>query len=303
MATEFPDDPEVDLGFRDPATENSIPEGVEEWKPQMELRLDYEPRISKAHLNNSWWSLRVTIILFLSAFGGLLSSIFLFERAERPSIFKHWKRDVYQAAKTMDDSGANWDLRLDQFPAFRIQAVVGGVPMDSQAPDQSLQQSEPFDVAVRLSPSAPLFVSRGDSSEASEIVASQRIGSESATQTRNTVRTTAERTRKRQISQFKRRVARGVAHRAKSIASFWSIWSRHFFLGSGLASASSQRIAARKSLRRRTKASLWFPLSWQAVGGQPMKKPIAARAAIHLPNDAQHRFQRRESDSSRFRVP
>src|SRR5205823_9975878 len=62
MATEFPDDPEVDLGFRDPATENSIRESAEEWKPQMELRLDYEPPISKERLSNPWWSLRITII-------------------------------------------------------------------------------------------------------------------------------------------------------------------------------------------------------------------------------------------------
>src|SRR5438270_11484399 len=143
MATEFPDDPEVDLGFRDPATENSIPEGVEEWKPQMELRLDYEPRISKAHLNNSWWSLRVTIILFLSAFGGLLSSIFLFERAERPSIFKHWKRDVYQAAKTIaaPSATANLDLRLDQLRGLQIGGdgdSLGGTPVASLAPDESM---------------------------------------------------------------------------------------------------------------------------------------------------------------------
>jgi len=302
MATEFPDDPEVDLGFRDPATENSTPEIAEELKPQMELRLDYEPRISKERLSNPWWSLRVTIILFLSAFGGLVSSIFLFERAERPGIFKHWKRAPYTAAKTMEESTANWDFRLDQLPEFRIEGEVGGLSMTSQAPDRSIlpvQQPEPFNVAVRLPSGAPPFVSPRDLNEAFKMVASQGIGSESATQTHSTVRATAERTRKRQISGFKRRVARGVARSAKSIASFWSIWSRHFFLSSGLAGASSQRVAARRSLRRRTKASLWFPLSWQAVAGRPMKKAIPAGAAIHSPTDAGRKFQPRKSASRR----
>src|SRR6266446_6789706 len=115
MATEFPDDPEVDLGFRDPATENSTPEIAEEPKLQMELRLDYESRISKERLSNPWWSLRVTIILFLSAFGGLLSSIFLFERAERPPLLKSWKHDAYIMPKTAEVLSVtnNPDLRLD----------------------------------------------------------------------------------------------------------------------------------------------------------------------------------------------
>src|SRR5438477_3913009 len=139
MATEFPDDPEVDLGFRDPATENSTPEIAEELKPQMELRLEYETPVSKVRLNNPWWSLRITIMLFLSAFGGLVSSIFLFERAERPTISKHWKRDPYTTPKTSEESRAtvNWDFRLDQLPASRIEGDSAGLPTVSQAADES----------------------------------------------------------------------------------------------------------------------------------------------------------------------
>jgi len=307
MATEFPDDPEVDLGFRDPATENSIRESAEEWKPQMELRLDYEPPISKERLSNPWWSLRITVILFLSALGGLISSIFFFERAERPSMFKHWKRNVYVAAKTMEEPAAipNCDFQLGQLSAFPIGDDLGDLPMISQPPDQALsvQQSEPFDVAVRLPLCTPPSVSLRDLSEPSEMVASQKIGSEAATQTRSTVRATAEKTQKRHVARFKRRLVRRASRSVKSIASFWSIWSRHFFLGSGLASTSSRRVAARRSLRRRTKATLWFPLSWQAAAGQPMKKAIPADSATRSRGDAGRRFQRRESDSRRLRAP
>jgi hypothetical protein len=298
MATEFPDDPEVDLGFRDPATENSTPEIAGDSKPQMELRVDYEPRISKQRLSNPWWSLRVTIVLFLSALGGLVSSIFLFERAERPSIFKRWKPAPYIAiaAKTMEEptTTLNWNFRLDQLPEVRIEGDVGGLPMISQAPDHPIlpvQEREPFDVAVRLPSGAASLAGPRGLTEASEMVGSQGIGSESAAQTRSTVRTTAVTTRKRQIARFKRRVARRVARSAKSIASFWSIWSRHFFLTSGLASASSQRVVARRSLRRKTKASLSFPLSWHAVAGRPTKKAIPAGAAVHSQSKAGRRLR------------
>ncbi len=230
MATEFPDDPEVDLGFRDPATENSIPKTAQEWNPQMELRLDDEPRVSKERLSNPWWSLRITIILFLSAFGGLVSSIFLFERAERPSIAKHWKRDPYTTPKTSEESRAtvNWDFRLDQLPASRIEGDSAGLPTVSQAADESpppIRQPEPFNATVRLPLGAPPFVPFGDFSmnTASETVVPEKVVSENATQTKRTVRATTEKMRKHRIVRFRRRAAKRVVHSAKSIASFWAL--------------------------------------------------------------------------------
>ena len=170
MATEFPDDPEVDLGFRDPATKNSIPKSMEEWKPQMELSLDYEPPISKGHLSNRWWSLRITIILFLSAFGGLISSIFLFDHAERPSILKRWKRQAYIIPKTAEPLlvTANSDLRLDRLLSFQIEGDWSSFDdhpplfQESDASISSIQQRPPFNAAVRLPLDALRFVLPGD---------------------------------------------------------------------------------------------------------------------------------------------
>jgi hypothetical protein len=278
MATEFPDDPEVDLGFRDPATEKSVPKDAEEWKARMDLPVLSEPRISKPRprlrLNDRWWSLRATIVIFLSAFGGLISSIFLFERAQRPNVLSHWKRQVYTASMTTEalPTITNSDLSLDQIPSFRIggdRSTVGDRPL--QGSDElaySVQQSPPFNAAVRLPLSAPPSVPFGDFSmnTASETVVPENVASENATQTKRTVRAATEKMRKRQIARFRRRAAKRVVRSAKSIASFWAFWSRHF-LGSGLASTSSGRrkLAARKSPRRRIKGSPSFPLSWHAA--------------------------------------
>ncbi len=298
MATEFPDDPEVDLGFRDPATENSIPKTAQEWNPQMELRLDDEPRVSKERLSNPWWSLRITIILFLSAFGGLVSSIFLFERAERPSIAKHWKRDPYTTPKTSEESRAtvNWDFRLDQLPASRIEGDSAGLPTVSQAADESpppIRQPEPFNATVRLPLGAPPFVPFGDFSmnTASETVVPENVVSENATQTKRTVRATTEKMRKHRIVRFRRRAAKRVVHSAKSIASFWAFWSRHF-LSSGLAATSAnQRFATRKSIRRKSKALSWFPVSWHAVAARPIKQENQRTAVPHSSIGARGRLQ------------
>ena len=298
MATEFPDDPEVDLGFRDPATENSIPKTAQEWNPQMELRLDDEPRVSKERLSNPWWSLRITIILFLSAFGGLVSSIFLFERAERPSIAKHWKRDPYTTPKASEESRAtvNWDFRLDQLPASRIEGDSAGLPTVSQAADESpppIRQPEPFNATVRLPLGAPPFVPFGDFSmnTASETVVPENVVSENATQTKRTVRATTEKMRKHRIVRFRRRAAKRVVHSAKSIASFWAFWSRHF-LSSGLAATSAnQRFATRKSIRRKSKALSWFPVSWHAVAARPIKQENQRTAVPHSSIGARGRLQ------------
>ena len=298
MATEFPDDPEVDLGFRDPATENSIPKTAEEWKPQIELRLDDEPRASKERLSNPWWSLRITIILFLSALGGLVSSIFLFERAERPNIFKPWKREVYTTAKTIEAPPAtpNLDLRLDQLRAFRIGGEIGGLPIPSETPDQftSLTRQRPsFDAALQLPPSAPPLAPSWDFSvgNASEMVAAENVSRENATQTERTVRATTEKMRKHRIVRFRRRAAKRVVHSAKSIASFWAFWSRHF-LSSGLAGTSpNRRFATRKSIRRKSKALSWFPVSWHAVAAQPIKQENQRTAVPHSSIGATGRLQ------------
>ncbi len=286
MATEFPDDPEVDLGFRDPTTENSIPESAEEWKPQMELRLDYETPVSKVRLNNPWWSLRITIILFLSAFGGLVSSIFLFERAERPSIFKYWKREVYTATKTIEapPATANLDLRLDQLRAFRIGGDgdgLGGIPAASQTPDESMflfRQPPPFDAVVQLAVPAPPIVPFQDfpTITVPETVAAENVGRNSATQTQSTVRAMAEKMR-REAARIRRRMAKRVARNAKSIASLWKIWSRHFLIP-GLARTSPNR---RKSFTGKPKASPWFPLSWHAVAPRRIKHEIPRTTARH----------------------
>src|SRR5947209_9217651 len=122
MATEFPDNPEVDLGFRNLVTENSVPEAPDNLRTRMELAVSSEPRISKDRSSHLWWSLRITIILFLSALGGLVSSIFLFEHAERPSVIKRWKRETYivpRAAEALP-LRAKLELGVDQSPCFRI---------------------------------------------------------------------------------------------------------------------------------------------------------------------------------------
>ena len=279
MATEFPDDPEVDLGFRHSATENSIPQSAEEWKPQMELHLDDEPRLSEERSSNSWWSLRVTIILFLSAFGGLVSSIFLFERAERPSIFKAWKREVYTAAKTIEAAPAtpNLDLRLDQLRAFAIGGEIGPFPRASETPDQfpSLSLQNPsLDAAIQLTPNGPPLAPSWEFSvgNASEMIATENVARENATKTERTVRASTDTMRKHRIARFRHRAAKRVVHSAKSIPSFWAFWSRHF-LGSGLATTgSNRRFATRKSMTRKSKASSWFPVSWHAVARRPMKR-------------------------------
>ena len=291
MATEFPDDPEVDLGFRDPATENSTPEIAEELKPQMELRLEYETPVSKVRLNNPWWSLRITIMLFLSAFGGLVSSIFLFERSERPTIFKHWKREVYTAAKTIEapPATANLDLRLDQLRGFRIGGdgdSLGGTPVASQAPDESMflfQQPPPFDAVVQLSVPAPPIIPFQDfpTITVPETVAAENVGRKSATQTQSTVRTMAEKMRRREATRIRRRITKRVARGAKSIASLWKVWSRHFLIP-GLAKTSpNRRSITRKSFTGKYKASPWFPLSWHAVAPRRIKHEIPRTTAPH----------------------
>jgi len=288
MATEFPDDPEVDLGFRDSATEKSVPEYAEQWKAPMELRVPSRPRISKPRPNDRWWSLRATIVIFLSALGGLISSIFLFEHAQRPNILSHWKHELYTAPRTTEalPTITNMDIRLDRIPAFQIGREIGDFAIPSEEPDQftSLDRRRPLiDATLRIPPGAPSSAPFLDFSvgTASEVVAAENVSREDATQTKRTVRATTEKTRKRQIARFRRRAAKRVVRSAKSIASFWAFWSRHVF-NSGLAGTSpNRRFATRKSIRRKSKASSWFPLSWHAA--RPVKHEISGKTELAAP--------------------
>ena len=242
----------------------------------MELPGPFHPRISKQRLSGRGWSLRITIVIFLSAFGGLISSIFLFERAERPNVLTRWKREAYTVPKIKDVSPATTssELGLDAFPFFRI-----GPNLSSLQDRESLQELDafaalllqeqvPFDATVRLplGAAAPAFPAHVLVALASEAVAPENVARENATQTQSTVRAIRDKMRKRQIAEIRRRVAKRVVRKAKSIASFWAIWSRHFF-SSGLNTTSSGGLVAHKAFRRRTKGSPWFPLSWQAARG------------------------------------
>ena len=147
----------------------------------MELPGPFHPRISKQRLSGRGWSLRITIVIFLSAFGGLISSIFLFERAERPNVLTRWKREAYTVPKIKDVSPATTssELGLDAFPFFRI-----GPNLSSLQDRESLQELDafaalllqeqvPFDATVRLplGAAAPAFPAHVLVALASEAVA------------------------------------------------------------------------------------------------------------------------------------
>ena len=133
---------------------------------------------------------------------------------------------------------------------------------------------------------------------ASEMVAAENVSRENATQTERTVRATTEKMRKHRIVRFRRRAAKRVVHSAKSIASFWAFWSRHF-LSSGLAGTNpNRRFATRKSIRRKSKALSWFPVSWHAVATRPIKQENPRRAGPHSSIGVARRFQSGTHSSS-----
>ncbi|MEY2491659.1 MAG: hypothetical protein QOH24_610, partial [Verrucomicrobiota bacterium] len=128
MATEFPDDREVDLGFRDAGPELSS-DGHDEkpsqtqYKPFVSRRL----RASGAPLSARGWLLRILLVTVFSACGGLLSSIFFFNAPERFTVLRHLIRETYILPPAVnEDPTANLaDLSIDRVPTYQIGNELG----------------------------------------------------------------------------------------------------------------------------------------------------------------------------------
>ena len=281
MATESSGDPEVDLGFRNPATTNFVP-GADR---QKELPLSC-PEIPCEYPHRHWWSLPIAIVTGLFAIAALTSSAILFNNLEHPRAVKRWKRDVYIPPKP--EEGLNPQTTLNFWPDAALDVRVGieftslgncpAAVKPPLAPGPSLEQPTSLTLApVPLRPVMDL-----DSSAVTESgrMVTEKTTRENATQPRN-IRIVAEKMRKREIARrLRHRLAKRAAQSAKSFASFWAIWSHHL-LGSGLAVPGNTRRLALRRPGKRSKGSPAFPLSWQAVASPPAKRPGLRKVRHH----------------------
>ena len=281
MATDFSGEPEVDLGFRNPATANLVPSTDK----QLQLPLFWR-EISRDYPHRRLWSLPIALVIGLFAAGALTSSVLLFNNLERPTTVKRWKRDAYipPRPEELRSPPMCLELRLAQSPSVEIGAELSC--LNSQAGGFSgllgdvagLLQQPSLLLSFAVSPLPNGF--NFDASAAPELGSS--IGAEKSTrvnasQKRN-IRIAAEKMRKREIARrLRRRIANRVTETAKSFASFWALWSQHL-LGSGLAiPGNTRRLASQRSRAKRLKASPGFPLSWNAVASPSAKRTAFRR--------------------------
>jgi hypothetical protein len=293
MATEFPDDPEVDLGFRDAGPELSS-DGHDE-KP---IQTQYKPFVSKRlrapspALSARGWLLRILLVIAFSAGGGLISSIFFFNAPERFTVLRHLIRETYILPTAMSEGpAANLaELSIDRVPTYQIGNDLGeGVPDTKPSPDLNptlpllsqwlspgdlhrfVQDASPF--AVPQSAEPPLF----SSGAAAAATAPPDLTDE--TQTRSAVRSALEKGSVRKAA-LRRRSAHRVARKTRPKAFFWSLWSRHF-LASGTAAATTRRRSSKRESRgKKAKQSFWLASSWRAIASQPNRPRNRPKSVI-----------------------
>jgi hypothetical protein len=293
MATEFPDDPEVDLGFRDAGSELSS-DGHDE-KP---IQTQYKPFVSKRlkasppALSARWWLLRILLVIALSAGGGLISSIFFFNDPERFTVLRHLIRETYILPPAVSEApAANLaEFSIDRVPTYQIGNDLGaGVPnakpspgLDPTVPFLSqwlspgdlhrfVQDASPF--AAPQSAEPPLFFSGA----VAAATAPPDLTDE--TQTRSAVRSALEKASVRKAA-LRRRSAHHFARKIRPKASFWSLWSRHF-LASGTAAATTRRRSSKRESRsKKAKQSFWLASSWRAIASQPKRPRSRPKSVI-----------------------
>jgi hypothetical protein len=297
MATEFPDDPEVDLGFRDVG-----PESLSDGHDEKLVHPQYKPFASKwlkssaAGLSARGWLLRILLVIAFSACGALLSSIFFFNDPERFTVLRHLIRETYTLPPAMNADAANpADLSIDRMPTYEIGNELGEgssevkffLGLNPTLPPLSqwlspcdlcrfVQNASPF--AAPQSAGPPIFFAGAGAATAPPDLTN-------ATQTGSTVGSVVEKGSVGKAT-LRRRAAHRVARSTKSKASFWSFWSRHFLASGTAAGGTRRRSGKRESRNRKAKQSFWLASSWRAIASQPNRPRGGTKSVSRLRTNA-----------------
>jgi hypothetical protein len=281
MSTEFPDDPEVDLGFRDPDPEFART-GSNDQLPQLEDKT-FVRRSLPVSPSVRGWLLRILLVIAFSACGGLISSVFLFNVPERLTVLRHLVRETYILPPAGNDvsSATIATLSIDRVANFEIGNELGvgfsepkGLEVLDPFPPPSPQWLPP-DGLYRFVQDASLFSATQSGGPlyfpSRLMLASKNEANLTAeTPTKSDLRSAVEKRSVRKTA-LRRRSTPHIARKTRPRPSFWSIWSRHF-LASGTAVSTRRRSGKRESRKGKAKQSFWFASSWRAIGSQPNQR-------------------------------
>lgn len=280
MATEVPDDPEVDLGFRNAEPKPSYNSSAEPSDDHLSFRAR-AGRLPWQFLRKRQSLVRIVLVLALSAAGGLLSMAILSPHVERLQVSKHLTRETYVVPPATIQPLPTSESPIDTRPDFTFRDVLqdplrnGANPATPSGGSNervfslSGQAAVPDAVFPFLAP--PILPGAESSSESPPPAATD------ATHVSSTAKSAIK---KRQIAnQTHRRRTHRIAQRTRGRASFWSSWWHRFFASTAAGSDPAHSRPHESSITK-GKRSLWLAVSWRELESAHHAWPARSNTAV-----------------------